>query len=137
MQSTLAMNEHIILVYDVWLFNIHSRFFTMTITFGLLYWLFTSKGGNRTTTLLSFQRTKVMLEDKSVPTSDDRYFYFFIFTITRNEAFYIWFPLTVSVAATPIALKVPQQSWACEIIVHDNVIIGGLHHKFSDEVCNH
>ena len=29
--------------------------------------------------------------------------------------------------------QVPQQSWACKIIVRDNLIIGGLHHrKFVD-----
>ena len=32
---------HIILVYDVWLFSIHSPFFMMIIMFGLLNWLFT------------------------------------------------------------------------------------------------
>ena len=32
---------HIILVYDVWLFSIHSLFFMMLIMFGLLNWLFT------------------------------------------------------------------------------------------------
>ena len=72
-------HRHIILVYDVWLFNIHSPFFTMTITVDLLNWLFISKGGNRIhdfiiisfTTLLSFQRTAMMFKDTSITTSDD------------------------------------------------------------------
>ena len=35
-------NGHTILVYDVWLFNINSPFFLMTIMFDLLNWLFTN-----------------------------------------------------------------------------------------------
>ena len=34
------------LVYDVWLFDVHSPLFTMWISFYLLNWLFTSKVGN-------------------------------------------------------------------------------------------
>ena len=40
MQSTPPALGHITLLNDVWLFNIHSPFFTMTIM------LFTNKGGN-------------------------------------------------------------------------------------------
>ena len=37
---------YIILVYDVWLFDVHSPLFTMWTSFYLLNWLFTSKVGN-------------------------------------------------------------------------------------------
>ena len=56
-------------------------------------------------TLLSFQHTALMFEDTSVTTSDNLHFFLFIFTISRNEAFSIWFALHVPVAATPIARK--------------------------------
>ena len=51
-----SLHGHIILVYDVWLFNIHSRFFTMTIMLDLLNLLFTSKRGNRIQDFVIFPR---------------------------------------------------------------------------------
>ena len=82
------------------LFNIHSLFFTMIVTFGLLNWLFTSKCRNCIHNL-----TAMMFEDTSVTTSDDPHFPSLIFTISRNGTFSIWFSLTVLVAATPIAFR--------------------------------
>ena len=97
---------HITLVCDVWLCNIHSPFFTMTITFDVLNWLFISKGGNRIHDfVLSFQLTLVMLEDKSVTTSEDPRLSLYIFSISCNGALFIWFALTFPVAATPISVK--------------------------------
>ena len=57
------------------------------------------------TTLLSFQRTAVMFKDTSVTTSDDSHFSLFIFAISRNGAFSIWFALAVPVASTLIVFK--------------------------------
>ena len=68
-----------------------------------------------------------MFEDTCITTSDDPRFSLFIFTISRNGAFSIWCTLTVLIGATYTALKC--LIWTYELIVHDNAIIGGLHHR--------
>lgn len=110
----------IILVYDVWLFKIHSLFFTITVTFYLLEMALT--------TSLSFQPTAVMFEDTSVATCDHSCFSLSIFIISRNGAFSIRFALTIPVAATPMVFKCLSKAG----LVCDSVIFGGLHNRKFD-----
>ena len=99
MQSTPPALGHITLLNDVWLFNIHSPFFTMTIM------LFTNKGGNHIHDFIIFPTYCSDARGHTVTTSDDPPFPLFIFIISHNRAFSIRSALTVPVAATPFALK--------------------------------
>ena len=94
-----SFHGHIILVYDVWFFNIHSPFFTVTVKFGLLNWLFTRKGRNHNHDFIIFPKYSSDDQGPRVTTFDDPRFSFLIFTISHNGAF------SIPVAATPIALK--------------------------------
>ena len=110
----------IILVYYIWLFNIHPPFFTMTITCELLNWLFTSKGRNRIHDFFYLSNV-LIFEDTSVTTSDNPRFSWFIFIIYHNRSFSFGFALTVLVPATLIALTCLSKSglvnncpWHCD-----------------------
>ena len=116
---------HIILVYDVWLFNIHSLFFMMTILA-----VYQQKVG---ITFMTFQRTAVVFKDRSVTTTDDPHFSLFIFYhILQWNIFHLAYS-HCSCCSNSHCTQVHKQSWAFKIIVHDKVITGGLHHrKFAD-----
>ena len=70
-----------------------------------------------------------MFKDTSVTTSDDPRFSWFIFTMSRNGALSIRFAFTVLVAGTSMRRSSASANWTCKTIVHDNMIIGGLHHR--------
>ena len=77
----------------------------MAIMFDLLNWLISVTVEIAITGLLSLERTVVIFEDTSVNTADDQLLSLFIFTISRNGAFFIRFALIAPFAASPIALK--------------------------------
>ena len=122
-----------VLVYDVMLFNIHSPFFSVTITFCLLNWLFTIKGGNRIHDFIIF-----LTYCNEVRRHISNYICWFTLLFAHFYHILKW-SICCSVCShrsccsNSQSAQVPQENWACKIIVHDNVIIGGLF--ASQEVC--
>ena len=120
-------HRHIILIYDIWLFNIHIPFFRMTITFDLLSWLLTSKNGNHIHDFIIFP---TVCRDIREHISNHIYLSTFFIVhfnhIIQWKIFHsVW--SHCSCCSNSHCTQVPQQNCACKVIVHDNVIIGGLH----------
>ena len=124
---------HIILVCDVWLSNIHSPFFTMMITFHLLNWLFTSKDGNRIHEFITFPTYYSDVRGHISNLISWSTLLFVQFYYILQWSIFHSVCSQCSCCSNSHCTQVPQESWPCKIIVYDNLIIGGLHHrKFAD-----
>ena len=108
---------------NVWLFNIHSPLFTTKITFDLFNWLFTSKGGN---CILDFIIFATYCSDVQGLISNDIWWSTLLFVNFYYISQWSIFHSVCShrsCCSNSYCAQVPQQSWACKIIVHDNVIL--------------
>ena len=120
-------NVCIILVYNVWSLNINSLFFTMTITFNLLNWLFTGDKGNPIHDFIIFPTYCSNVQGHiSNNISWSTFLSVHFYHILQWSIFHLVCS-DRSCCSNSHCAQGPQQNWPCKINVHDNVTIGGQH----------
>ena len=126
------IHGHIILIWNVSLVNIHFLFFTMTVRFDLYNWLLTGKYGNR---IHDFMIFPPYCSDVRQHISNHIWWSLLLFVHFNHIPQWNIFHLVCShcsCCSNSHCAQVPQQSWACKITVHNNVIIGA---SASQEIC--